>query len=80
MPGARKAGKVKTTFWLMEEQRDRLHELAKMSGVTMTDMFKEMLDAYSIYKGITINVPKDAIVKSKRLANAARTRKAKETK
>lgn len=56
MPNQRKKGKVKATFWLTESQRDKLRALSEDAGLNMTDMFKEMLEAYAQVRNIKLDL------------------------
>lgn len=56
MPNQRKKGKIKATFWLTERQRNKLKALAEDAGLNMTDMFKEMLEAYAQVRNIKLDL------------------------
>ena len=46
MPNQRKKGKTKVGLWVDDAQRERLAELAKANGKSMSDLIKEALHQY----------------------------------
>ena len=46
MPNQRKKGKTKVGLWVDEVQNKRLQELAKIQGISVSDLIKEAIRLY----------------------------------
>ena len=55
MPNKRRNGKMKVTFWVTGVQRQMLQALAEDAELNMTEMFREMLEAYASVRNIKID-------------------------